>query len=448
MIPFQPSDISICICWLFLPARARVSAAGVKVASSSGVKVAGGRCGNDDFVVKNPEAMEGAMKSGRVLLSLYGNILAALQECAEQPSAAVDESQLWSTAKDVFVLMQDALAPLQASPLHVIENLHQYAACLAKLTLSKPALTTEADGSSGAGTRRADGVAYVASHMTAEILGSGAGDSRGECFRKQWSGQATGHVEAAGPLAALYEAMLVDFHIVTLRMLKSAMYWALLFEPGTHIDSSHALSQYHLAPFARALMELWCQPLPGVVKAELVLVLDSLVLYSCRHTLGCHQIQGAASTRCNFAALTLDFFVAGCLLPPITEAAAPFREGREYGHVGEVSGRAPSALVYELSLMDRKRGRYEHTLAILTLLKTLSSASTDALAVKEVLRLLDMCLPLLPSTSPRSLGDVFAVAAQRWQVTQALFDWYALAMHHLTRLHSSCEQPQPIRVPS
>jgi len=82
-----------------------------------------------------------------------------------------------------------------------------------------------------------------------------------------------------------------------------------------------------------------------------------------------------------------------------------------------------SALMYELLLLDRNRGSYEHTLAMLGLLTTLSYERSDALTPHEALRLLDLCLPLLPSTTSASIHSTFQIPAQRWQITAAIFNW-------------------------
>ena len=48
---------------------------------------------------------------------------------------------------------------------------------------------------------------------------------------------------------------------------------------------------------------------------------------------------------------------------------------------------APSALMYELSLLDRSRGQYDHTLAVLALLSNLTQPTAQALSPDEALRL-------------------------------------------------------------
>jgi hypothetical protein len=169
----------------------------------------------------------------------------ALRTCAEM---GVDASQMWATAKDLFVLVQDSLEPLQASPAMIVENLENYATLLAGLTgiPATPATTDrgtirvgrpggrEAGWTKGVG----GGGGYVVTHLTVKVLGSKRGDSGGVCFR--------GGLGAGGEEEAVYEAGLGQFNVLVLKLLRHMIYWALQFEPGKDIDSAHVLSQYAL----------------------------------------------------------------------------------------------------------------------------------------------------------------------------------------------------------
>ena len=78
-----------------------MSAAGVKVASSSGVKVAGGRCGNDDFVVKNGARHLDYDKVRRYAFSMQidDEICAVLgaEACAESVAWGPDDDWITQT---------------------------------------------------------------------------------------------------------------------------------------------------------------------------------------------------------------------------------------------------------------------------------------------------------------------------------------------------------------
>jgi len=346
------------------------------------------------LAVRDAEAMQGVVKTAWALLSLYTNTFLALQKCAEQPSAEVDAAQAWAAAKDLFVLLHEALPPLQASPRVLIDNLEQYGACLSDLTGTATSHNSCAEWSGRAHSARLGG--YVTSHKTAEVLGSSAGNSQGACFQTRWTDAHRSEQRAwgAGATAASYEAMLVDFNVGALRLLKSMVYWALQFEAGTDVDSTHALSRYNLAPVMQSLMQLWCRPLPGVLKAEVVRVLDAFVEHSSSSGTDARGSRGVSARAPNFAAMCRDVFVARCLVPRISVAGPPETglgvgagRGAELRAGEGCSGEhAPSALVYELLLLDRKRARYEHSLAVLGLLKTLSGSAADALTVPEALR--------------------------------------------------------------
>ena len=62
----------------------------------------------------------------------------------------------------------------------------------------------------------------------------------------------------------------------------------------------------------------------------------------------------------------------------------PHREGTP----ALAGAQGPSALMYELLLLDRGRGEYQHTLALIALLTALSRPGAGALTVAEGLRLL------------------------------------------------------------
>jgi len=232
----------------------------------------------------------------------------------------------------------------------------------------------------------------------------------------------------------------VEYIGLVFRLTRHMLYWAVQFEPGKDLDSSHAFSQYNLGSIAHGMMHLWTRPLPSRLKAEMVLVLKCLIPHSSSAPPASSLSSSVSSSiaplarssnRCNFVASILDIFVTGCLIPPISvfepsrDGAAPLRLGVGGEGLQASAGAqgTTSALMYELLLLDRNRGSYEHTLAMLGLLTTLSYARSDALTPHEALRLLDLCLPLLPSTTSASIHSTFQIPAQRWQITAAIFNW-------------------------
>ena len=90
-------------------------------------------------------------------------------------------------ARALFVMIQDALAPLQISPGAILENLEAYASCLATFTAITPAHPENRvpGGYGGYGS-------YAVSHLTSKVLGSRIGHSGGGCFRggggRRWEG--------------------------------------------------------------------------------------------------------------------------------------------------------------------------------------------------------------------------------------------------------------------
>ena len=399
------------------------------LAAQSCTRGAGATVGSADssakrgLAVRDAAAMQGVMLAGHAVVSLCSNVFKALRTCAEEPSAEAGASQAWGMARELFVLLQDVLAPLQSSPAVIVDNLEGYASCLAAFTAVAPT-PSDARGAGG----------YVVSHLTSKVLGSRIGHSGGGCFRQG------GRVEGGGgdgAQEAAYEASLVQFHVWALGLVRQMVYWAMQFEPGKDIDSAHPLGQYALPGILQALMRLWAQPLPGVLKAEIVRVLCSLIHRAplSPDPISSGTVLGTGTgdqAHAAFVANVLDSFVTSCLIEPVS-LREPTREGggRAGGGMdgGFVAGdRAPSALMYELSLLDRTRGQYEHTLAVLALLSALTQPTAQALTPDEALRLLDMVLPLLPSTCSATIDEVFNIPCQRWQVTEAVFEWASLLL--------------------
>ena len=323
-------------------------------------------------VVGDAVGMERVMAAAQPVLSLYAELLAALRASAEAGGEAA-----WEVGRTVTGQAQDWLEALQASPGLAVYNLQAYAGQLA-------ALTGVGDGSSGGGGT----AGYAVSHLTGQVFGSGTGDSRGECFRT---------VAGAGD-AAGFEARLLQHHALALRVLEQTVFWSVrMAAAGT--ESSHPLAVAALGDLAQALMRLWQRPLPGAIKAGIVRVLTALVDES--------TSSGGAL---NLAPAVLDGFVSRAMLP--VAVVGPHREGTP----ALAGAQGPSALMYELLLLDRGRGEYQHTLALIALLTALSRPGAGALTVAEGLRLLHVCAPMLPSTTSAGMEGVFCVPAQRWQV--------------------------------
>jgi len=308
----------------------------------------------------------------------------------------MDAPLMWATAKDLCGLLHDVMAPLQASPEVVVSNLEEYASLLCKLTAISPqpdpvSRNNVEIGSGESSSKPAYVPAYVVTHLTSKVLGSMRGDSAGECFRRRTAGEWAKTVEILRreeEEEARYEDSLVDFNVLVLQLLRSMTYWVLGFEAGNDLDLAHPLSLHSLPALSQALSRLWTRPLPSLLKTEIVLVLNSLLdVENAPNTNDSLTLSMGAGTpnRSNFLASILDYFVTLCLLPPI-RVCGPQREGVDvslgnavtgWEGVGEQAPQAPSALMYELSLFDRTRGQFQHTLAILTLLTTLSRASAS-----------------------------------------------------------------------
>lgn len=341
--------------------------------------------------VSNVGPMSRVMHAGHALLSLYRSIFEALRTCVVMD---MDAPLMWATAKDLCGLLHAVMAPLQASPEIVVSNLEEYASLLCKLTAisPQPVLVSrnnvEMKGSGESSSKPAHVPAYVVTHLTSKVFGSMRGDSAGECFRRGTAGE----WRREGAEEARYEASLVEFNVLVLQLLRSMTYWVLGFEAGNDLDLAHPLSLHSLAALSQALSRLWTRPLPSLLKTEIVLVLNSLLddenAPNTNDSLTLSMAMrggGGTPNRSTFLASILDYFVTLCLLPPI-RVCGPQREGMDvslgnavtgWEGVGEQASQAPSALMYELSLFDRTRGQFEHTLAILTLLTTLSRASAS-----------------------------------------------------------------------
>ena len=348
--------------------------------------------------VSNVGPMSRVMHAGHALLSLYRSIFEALRTCVVMD---MDAPLMWATAKDLCGLLHDVMAPLQASPEIVVSNLEEYASLLCKLTAISPQPVPvsrnnmEMKGSGESSSKPAHVPAYVVTHLTSKVLGSMRGDSAGECFRRGTAGEWAKTAEIWRREAeeeARYEASLVEFHVLVLQLFRSMIYWVLGFEAGNDLDVAHPLSLHSLPALSQALSRLWTRPLPSLLKTEIVLVLNSLLdVENAPNTNDSQTLsmatRGGVGTpnHSSFLASILDYFVTLCLLPPI-RVCGPRQEGVDvslgnavagWEGVGEQAPQAPSALMYELSLFDRTRGQFQHTLAILTLLTTLSRASAS-----------------------------------------------------------------------
>ncbi|EKX54075.1 hypothetical protein GUITHDRAFT_100324 [Guillardia theta CCMP2712] len=314
------------------------------------------------------------------------------------PSQVTDRAQS-GVFVDWFEQLVQQIEPLLTSndrlcnlnPSNLIRELQEYASSICRL------LELELPRSSG----------YYVSAERQQMVSSYLGHSRGRALQTHQEGF---FVMNADQVSERFECDTVEYHVNWLRLLQSLL--RAIKQLHNNVGKTLTDIKYELSHELKMqeLFLLWSMPLAPEIKAEIVLLLDSLAAY-CVHVQN-HGIQELGSVHDIVLVIWRDF-MQGTVLQTV-QVLDQHPQMRQQWTAGQVT-----AFYVEFLDIDRRRGTYSHTLSFLRLLNTIFEREIPYR--DNTIQVLQSCIALLPpAEASQSNGGSFLNASHRWQVSTAV----------------------------